>query len=798
MFANIFKVLIRNLKKHRGFSFINIIGLAMGITVCFLITIFIFHELSYDRFHVEYQDLFRIYITGAITGQEIEYAVTMPLLADVLQRDFPEVINAVTVGQSISKVVVKHADKLFFENSIYPVGRDFFNVFSYEMLAGNRDTMLEEPRSVLISQSLAKKYFGDEDPLGKILLVNNADNYTVTGVFADIPSNSHLKFNALISLEQLYDDIPQNWGLFSNYTYIRLEENTDPVQFTQKIRNLVMDKMGIDPEIHGMSFYLNLEPVKDIHLYSDLSYNMGNDGNIIYIYIFSAIALFILFIACVNFINLTTAHYTIRAKEIGIRKIIGASRKKVIMQFLWESMSITIIAAIVAFVMIELLLPLFNNLVGKEMNIYFLPGWKMLLTVALFVFLLGMAAGLYPAFYLSAFKAVNVIKGSTVAGHKKYIFRNILVIFQFIISIALISSTIVIYKQIQYYRTKKLGFDKEHVLIIPLRGNELMQRAPLLKSTFEQIPGINKITISSNFPGSGACQGHGFLPEGYDEEQPWLFKTMVIDYDFLEAFAISLKAGRNFSSDYASEDMSLIINETLAKNLGWDDPLGKIIKDPFNADGENPGAFTVIGMVEDFHVNPLRNKIEPMVFYSNEGGNSTLSIKLAVGNIFKTLDLIRDKWQEMNPDMPFDYFFLDERFDSIHQGERKMGEIFLYFTLLAIFIACLGLFGLSSYVLQRKLKEIGIRKVLGSSLKDTLLLLSRDFNKLILLANLVAWPISYFLMNKWLQNFAYRTTISIWVFIMSGLLALFIAFTTMSAQIIRTARINPVDILKYE
>jgi len=798
MILKFIKLLVRNLLKHKIFSVVNIIGLAVGMTLCFLITMFIITELSYDRFYQDHERLYRVYIDGEINGQPVDFAVTMGPLANTLAREFQEVQYATTVERTVSKVVVKYKDRKYFEDSILSASNDFFQVFSYKLLRGDKNSVLSEPQTIVISESLAKKYFGNNDPLGKVLTVDNSEDYKVAGVMADIPVNSHLQFDVLVSFTGEYDEGPANWGAFSVYTYLKLSENVDPVEFETKIRNLAIERMGIDPDVNAMAFYLHLEPVCDIHLHSRLSYNMGNEGNIIYVYVFSVIALFILFLACINFINLTTAHYSIRAKEIGIRKIVGADRRRLIQQFLWETILLVFISALVAFVLIELLLPVFNSLTGKELNFQFMDGWQIILLGLVFVLFTGITAGLYPAFYLSGINPLNIMRGKLISGIKKHVLRNILVVFQFIISITLIISTLIIYRQVSFYQTKELGFDKEHVLIMSLLGSDMQSRANLMKEEFVKIPGIETASISSNFPGAGAVGGHGFQPEGYSEDQPRLFKEIMVDHDFMETFRLKMKEGRFFSREFANDAETIIINETLAEELGWDEPLGKTLIDPMRQhDGESL-SLSIIGVVKDFHINPLSQEIEPTVLYISDRYQVFLSLRLASGDVFSLLDKIEFRWNKLNPEMPFDYFFLNERFNRIHRSERDLGRMLLYFSILAVFIASLGLFGLSAYVIQRRLREIGIRKVLGSTLKDNIFLLSKDFNKLILISNLIAWPLAYFLMSKWLENFAYRARLSIWIFFLAAFIAMIIASLTIGYQTLKAARVNPVKILKYE
>ncbi|MCF7815068.1 MAG: ABC transporter permease [Candidatus Cloacimonetes bacterium] len=797
MLKNYLKIAFRNLVKNKSLSAINILGLAVSIAVCFLITLFILHELSYDKFHDNYENLYRTIIKGEITGNPIEYAVSMIPLSGVLTNDFEEVEAAVGIFRSGDKRLISYDDKAFYETSFYSATEEFFKVFDFELLRGDKAQVLSNPNSIVLTESLAKKYFGLEDPIGKTIVENETVEYTVTGVCRDFHTNSHLKMNAITSVEYT-EDIAEYWGSFSAHNYIRLKEGVDPFEFETKINNLAMEKMGITKEQTGMEFLLFLEPVKDIHLLSNYQYNLGNDGDITYVYVFSIIALFILIIAYINFINLTTAHHMIRAKEIGVRKIVGANRKKLISQFLIESIVITLISTIVAFGLIELLQPIFNKLIGIELGLNFILHGKYLLFGMGFMIFMAIISGMYPAVYLSSLNPISVVKGNLTGGSKKSILRNVLVVFQFVISIALICSTGVIYKQLQFFQHKKLGFDKEHVLILPLRSDETRKQAEVLRDKLAGMSGVATACISSNYPGAGASQGHGFFPEGKSEEQPWLMKTMNADDNFVKTFKLNILQGRDFDAANKAEDMNVLINETLVKEVGWEDPVGKTFLDPFIRDGETMLPITVVGVLEDFHVNALRDKIEPMVIYYNPPNRNYLSLRLEAGNVFKVMDIVESEWKEMHPGMPFDYFFLDEHFDRIHRTERNLATTFMYFTILAIMIACLGLFGLASYATDRRIKEIGVRKVLGSTVGQIVLLLSKDFSKLVILANILAWPIAWYAMNKWLQNFAYPAKMDIWIFIFSGVIAFLIALITVSFRTVKAANSNPVKALKYE
>ncbi len=798
MIKNYLKTALRNMIRHKGFSFINIIGLAIGISICFLIALFIFHEISYDKFHDGSDRIYRLTTSGELNGQSLDYAVSMAPLAIALNTDLPEMGTAVRLTGEISNVLFKYEDKQFFEDNIQYSSPEFFKVFSINLINGNKEDVLAVPGNIAISKSMADRFFGDDDPLGKTLRMSNSEDFTVTGVFEDIPTNSHLSMNAIIAFTEVIPDEPIYWGRFDSYTYFKLNENVDPEEFKEKIKLMPMDKMGITLEETGMEFRLELEKMTDIHLYSEKQYNQGNEGSATYVYVFSAIALFILFIAYINFINLTTAHYTVRAKEIGVRKINGAERSRIMAQFLVESVLITLIAAVFAYGLVEILLPVFNNIIGKQLDLSFLPQGTLIIFSLISIIVLGLIAGLYPAVYLSGLNPISIIRGELIKNGKKSYFRNILVVFQFIISITLICSTGIIYKQLKYYESKELGFDKDHVLLLNLKGRYAQEKAELLKDSFAEISGVNSVSLSNNYPSSGASGGHGFYPEGMSEEKPILLKEMSIDHDFIETFGIELSDGRNFSEEFSTDSEAILVNETLLTELGWEEAVGRHIGDPNFSQTEGVLNLNIIGVLKDFHVNPLSESIEPMIFYLNHRENNIVAVKIDPANMLGTISDIEKKWKELIPDIPFESHLLDEQFNQIHLTEHRLGKLFIYFSILAVLIACLGLFGLSSFVIQRRIKEIGIRKVLGSSILEILILLTTDFTKWILLANLIAWPVAYFAMEKWLENFVYRTSIDIFTFIASGLIALLIAIFTISFKTFKAANSNPVNALKYE
>ena len=797
MFKNYLKIAIRNIWTSKGYTFINVFGLAVGIACCILISIYVIHELSYDDFHKDSENLYRVYVIGEINGQDVNYAVSMKPLGPAAKEKFPEVLNSVRIRPSQDRTILSFENMQFFEENVYFAGEEFFNIFSHNVLMGDVNSMLVAPNTIVLTDKLAKKYFGENDPIGKILTFNGQDDYTVTGIVDNPPTNSHLEFDALCSLSSLPTEEFSEWTSIGIYTYVKLENNSNIDELNEKLSLLVQEKTGLNLEEHGIELLLRLQPVKDIHLYSDLDYDIGSKSSIFYIYTFTAIALFLLLIACINFMNLTTSRSMNRALEIGMRKVMGADRGKVMIQFLGESLILTLIASFIALGLIELFLPVFNSILGKELSLEFVNNANYGIIVFLFILLTGVFAGSYPAFYLSSFDPIPIMKGTLNQGKSKSGIRNALVLLQFFISITLIASTAVIYQQLQYFQNKNLGFDKEHMLILPLNNEEVVESSAAIMQVIEKIPGVLSVSNSSNYPSAGSSEGFGMFPEGYSQEKPWLFKTMRIDNKFLDTYKMKITDGRNFEKERSTDSQAVIINETDRRDLGWDESIGKTLNRPSHGSDENV-AYTVIGVVDDFHVNSLRDAIEPFAIFLLDEGEQFLSIRLESGGVYATIDRIKDKWSDLAPALPFDYHFLDDRFDQIHQNDQNLGKIFIYFTSLAIIIACLGLFGLASFSTERRIKEIGIRKTLGASVGHIVGLLSMEFTRWVILANVAAWPVAWFIMNKWLQNFAYRIEMSIWVFLFAGVLALIISMITVSYQSIKAAIANPIRSLRYE
>lgn len=808
MIENYIRIAVRNLVRNKTFTFINMLGLAIGLSASMLILIYINHELSYDKFFSDADRIYRVSVDGRMSGDFFNAAVSPAPLAPALKNDYPEVESSVRIRNMSQEALLSFEDKKFYESDLMMADSSFFDIFDFKPKFGDLKNALYEPLSVVITSSMAKKFFGDINPVGEVLKLNNEFMLKVTAVIEDIPNNTHFDFPAVISWASIQQLDPAgtngNWGSLAFYTYVMLAENTDVELFEEKIKTVIMDKIivesGESPEIFKdfqMEFNAYLQPLTDIHLHSNLMAEISPNSDISYIYTFSVIAIFILLIACINFMNLTTARSARRAKEVGIRKVHGAVKKYLVFQFLSESIVLAMITLVIALLMVEIFLPLFGEVVGRELDRSILSNPLMILKFAFLALFVGFVAGSYPAFYLSSFRPAAVLKGVRTGNRQTVSLRNILVVFQFAISIFLIIGTGVINEQIDYMQNKRLGFDKERIIIVELRNKRLRENVNSLISEFKKIPSVEFISASSLTPGGGS-DGSAYFPEGLSANDPWLIFNSGVDYDYINAMGMKMIRGRNFSREFATDSNAIIINKTLWQKLGWgEEVIGKKIKP---GDPMNDFSYHVIGVVDDFHFASLHDKVEPFLFFLPRYDLRNLCIRLAPGDIAGHLSNINDVWNQLEPEFPFEYQFLDQAFNELYSAEIRLSKMYVYFTIIAIFIACLGLFGLSSYLAEQRTKEIGIRKTFGATAGGLAVMLTRDFTKWIILANFIAWPAAYLLMERWLGQFAYRIFLpGEWdIFIYAGLISFFIAIITVSFQTFRAAATNPSRSLKYE
>jgi len=806
MFKNAVKVALRNMKRQKGYSLINILGLAVGMACCILILLWVQDELSYDRYHEKADQIHRVIVKGRMSNRDINFSSSPAPLAKALVTDFPEVLEATRFLRS-RNVLVRYQDKFFDESLILFADSNLFDVFSIPLLKGDPEEVLSLPNSVVITRTAALKYFGEENPIGKTLTMNNRMDYRITGLAENVPSNTHFHTDFFASLESIPDSKSPNWLSNPYHTYIVLQEGTSLDEFQAKLPEIVtkyvgpqtLKIMGITQEqfqASGNTFGYFLQPVTSIHLHSDLEYELEPNGSVTYVYIFSVIAFFILVIACINFMNLATARSANRAKEVGVRKVLGSNRSRLVRQFLIESILLSFISLVFAVLLVELLQPVFNNLSGKQLNLSLHGNWILLpgfLAVMVFV---GVLAGSYPAFFLSSFQPISVLRGKRIAGMKSSWLRNGLVVFQFSISIILLVGTCVIYRQLEYTRTKKMGFEKEQVLVIQ-RADNLGQQKEAFRNELIKHPNVVNVAYSNSVPGRHFGDWT-HRAEGAPADEMVRMFLLLADFDYLDTLQMDMVSGRYFSQERPADKNSVIINESAAKAFGLENPVGKRLVRGSLTPGKDE-IFTVIGVVKDFHFESLHREIRPLAMYIlPDEYIRYISVRTRPEAVDQTLAFLKDKWRAFVPGQPFEYFFLDDDFDRLYTAEKKIGRLFTSFSVLAILVACLGLFGLASFTAEQRTKEIGIRKVLGASVSNIVVLLTREFSKWVLLANLIAWPIAYFAMHRWLQNFAYRISIGVWMFVQAAFLALAIALITVSYQAVRAALVNPANSLRYE
>ncbi len=800
MIKNYLKTALRNLLRQKSYSIINIGGLAIGMSVCILILSYVFFELSYDKFHEKSDQIYRVGVDALIGGNTMNLAVTSAPMGVALREDYPEVIanTRFTYGGGQEFNV---GEKKFIQEGILYADSSFLEIFSFKLLQGDRAEVLLNPNSIVLTETTAKKFFGENNVVGEVIRINDATSYKVTGVMEDVPPNSQIQFELIVSMD-INDPNSifyrqNNWGNIGMYSYIMLEKNADYLKLEEKFDEFKVrhTQQLIDMGVH---FDLFLQPIADIHLYSDLEQENDNSGDITYVYLFSAIAIFILFIACINYMNLASARSFKRAKEVGMRKIHGADRPQLIRQFLGESILFSVIAFIISLQIVQITMPMFNDLVYQHNSSQSLFSNKLAI-IGFFVaitFIVGILAGSYPAFYMSSFSPISALKGEKLKGKKKSLLRNVLVVIQFSIAVALIICTSVIYAQLNFMQNKDLGFDGENRILIPMRNEALRNKAEVLKNEFKSLANVEMVSISGSVPGAG-FRGSGYYPEGGDETNPVIIYNSTIDDQFVETMGMEIIMGRNFSHEFRTDTLSILINEELAKRYNWDEPIGKKLS--IRIGDETPNIdFKVVGVLKNFHFRSLLSKVEPCAYHYRETGMPNIILQLNAKNKEKALKQVEEKWAEISNNAPFDYLFIDENFQESYISYIRMGKLFTAFTLIAIFVACIGLFGLASFLTEIRTKEIGIRKVQGAGIFAILRLLNTDFMKWVLIANVIAWPFAYYYMTEWLANFAYPVKLS-WInFALGAVLSVFIALITVSYQSLKSATQNPIDSLRYE
>jgi len=796
----------RNMKKQSGSVILNVVGLAIGLTTFLLITFYVINELSYDRFHKNYENIYRLKVVGRMSGGEIDQAITAAPMAQAMLSDYPEVLKVTRVTR-LGAWLIRFGDKKFNEDGVLFADSTFFDVLDFKMVKGDPLTALVQPRSLVLTEEYSKKYFGDQDPMGqRVSVEEDSILYTVTGVIQDVPDNSHIKFDMLASMST-YSGMAnsQFWISHNFYTYIVVNENTDKNQLQEKFQEMVIKYVG--PQLQeaigvtvedfrkaGNDFKYVIEPLKDIHLKGAPQYNLEPPGSLSTVYIFTIVAIMILIIAIINYVNLATAKSASRAKEVGVRKVAGGGKSGLVLQFLGESVIIVAVSALLAVLLVYLLTPAFNNLIGKEISFTLLTSLIGIISIILLIIVVGISAGFYPAFVLASFNPVEVLKGTLNPGSMSKTLRGVLVIFQFTVSIIIIIGSFIVYNQLNFMTKKDLGFDKENLIVIR-RPDAFYRQMESFRTQLLQIPGVDEVGFSWALPGT-TFSNNGFLLDDDPDKNTYLLNQAGVSFDFPEALGVHLTEGRFFSREYGSDSLAILINETAVKSLGLTDPVGKYILQP-----QGPQEFRrlqIIGVMKDFNIESMHKAITPVCFtvMGPGGGDKFATVRLTGKEVPSTLRAIEQTWQTFTPKQPFQYEFFTDTWNNLYSAEMKTGKIFILFSILAVFIACLGLIGLITYITNKRTREIGIRKTYGASAQVVLNLLSREVIYLILISSLIAWPVAWFGSRYWLEGFANKVSINPLVFIFATIAALVIGWITISYRAFKAAATNPAEALR--
>lgn len=817
MFQNYIRIALRNLLKRKGFTLINILGLAIGVACCLLILLYVHHELQYDEFHEKSDRIYRLMQTSISPTKEEAGATTPFKAGSTLEFEYPDMVESSVrffdLQEDIRTLENREDDRTFRVDHFYFVDSTFFDVFDATLLRGNPAEALSDPFSIVITEKWSERYFEGQNPIGKVLRFKGIANFTVTGVMEPLPATSHMNLEMLVSfhsLDEMYGSSTwdESWLWNPCWTYILLKENASPEQLKKQLPSF-SEKYYNPNYPEGERVELDLQPLADIHLYSDLDQEMQPNNSIFYIYLFSAVAALILLTACINFMNLSTARSAERRHEVGMRKVLGADRKQLFLQFMGESFLMSFLAISLALCMVYFALPWFNDFVGRELNFGFIGTGTIIAALTGFFIVVALLSGFYPAVYLSGFNPINILRGKSNKSGGGAAFRKGLVVFQFTLSVILIIGTVIVYQQLQHMQNKKLGFDKEQVIILPIKQNLISREFPTFKEQALQNSIIRQVAGASKILGSDIQTYFSYTPAASSINQSSTNQGLYVTHDFLDTYNIELLAGRSFSPDYPTDaDQALIINEKMLDLLDVDTP-GDAIGRPFvhkssNGDRDH---FSVIGVTGNFNYTSIKKEIEPLVIRLVDDRRPIFkfiehaSVKVAPNAIPETLKYLENIWKEINHIDPFTYSFHDEELDKIYASEIMMGKVAGIFAGLCIIVACLGLFGLASFTASLRTKEIGIRKTLGASISSIVMMLSKEYVRLVLIANIIAWPVIYNLAVQWLQNFPYRLTLGwnlIWIFGFSAVVSLLICLLTVSYQSFKAALVNPVDSIRRE
>jgi len=801
MIRNYFKIAIRNIWKYKTYSAINIIGFAIGLASCLIILLYVNNELSFEKMHKNRDQIFRVAVNLSQGDTKIPFAAAMPPLAPALKEEFPEITDAVRIRQMQPDYQFEYDNREMGEMDVVFTEPSFFQIFSFDLTQGDKSDVLSEPFSIAISKETAEKYFGNEYAIGKTLIDGNGNIFTITGVLEKPKTNTQLDFDILASYSSLMTMgiFSDQWGQFgTDHIFILGNGKLQAKELEEKLPALVKKYTN-----SAMASMINLmvQPFNDIYFHSHINGEFQPSGDIDQVYLFSVIAFIIMLIACLNFMNLSTARSAHRSKEVGMRKVFGSNKSQLVHQFLSESILMTLLSVILGLIIFSFLYPELNNFIGRNLTVNYLQNPITLLVILVLAVIVGILAGLYPAFFLSRFKPITAIQAKS--GKAKTLFRRVMVITQFTIAISLIIMTITVFKQINFMKNKDLGFDKENKIVLSIPPDASGDDADILKNEVSSIPGVERATSCFAPPGSGGSLiVNAVTDDGNDETPPEgiMINAITCDYDYIPTFGLQLADGRNFDSNIPSDAVTgIIVNEAAVKEFGLKDPVGSEFNLPLGGQQESGNNAQVIGVLKDFHFRSLREEIQPLMLFLNNQYNQNVVVKYSPNtDLTKTLDDIKNKWENLFAGEEFQYSFVDEEYNQLYSSDEQMGKLFFFFSVLIIFVACLGIFGLASFLSEQRAREIGIRKVLGSTVTGVVKLLTADFTKWVLVANVLAIPIAWYAMDKWLQNFAYRTSMSVWIFIFSGFITLVIALLTIGTQTIKAANMNPVETLKYE
>lgn len=804
MLKNFIKLSIRVLLRNKFYSLLNIMGLSLGLACSIIIMLYLQNDLSYDKHYKDYDQIYRIGTLYNVEDKEDRFALSQAGIAPLLKEEYPEIESYTRMGET-GRVLINYQDEKFFEERIMHADSGYFNVFTHNFINGNPEKALKQPNSIVLTESLAKRFFADEDPMGKQLKTASND-FQVTGIIEDLPDNTHLKFSGLISFHTFTKDNPETaeqwirslWGV-GRYSYIKLPKNYDTSDFYKRFPDFYQKYMASMGDVLKGSSEPILQRLDEVHFGEDLQYDRPK-GNRSYLYAFISIGIFIMVLACINYMNMATARSADRAKEVGMRKVFGSEKSQLITQYLSESILLTIIALVFALSMVEFVLSAtsFNALIGKNLTLDFFSNPLMLVGAIVLCIVVGVFSGMYPAFYLSSIQPVKALKGTFKAGKTGFILRKALVSFQFMISILVVIVTLLMNNQIDYIRSKDLGFDKENIMLVPIRDTLIMKKIPFIKSELMSNPNITGATTSDMSIGVQIGR-NVFRVEGKNGMENQVFGFISMDRDYFETMDIELLQGKTFSEgEQNNEQAEFIINKKGASYLAWDEPLGKKIKWGFDEDGSTTIEGTIIAVTEDFNTGSLHDEIEPVIMVKQRNSTGALHLKIKGEDLPATIDFIKDKWKEFDPTRPMDYTFLDEDIQDLYTSDESQSRLIALFSYICIFISALGLLGLASFSTEQRMKEIAVRKVMGASVSNIVFILYKDIIYLIIIAAVVSFPLAYQAFDYWLQGFAYKVGVDYIIFIFIAFLALVLSFLTIAFHTVRAARQNPAQLLKYE